>query len=158
MPASLLVPDLNLSSEVNSTKFISELCLSETAEDCAFSLSSGADGSQVVATKNHIQCWGYYWLTAAWQQHIVDAEHHLFSLLDRSFRQGDVNCHLVTIKISIEGSTYQGMELDGATINEHWFEGLHAKSVQGGSPVKQHWALLDNLLQYVIYLWISPLH
>ncbi|GAI31157.1 unnamed protein product [marine sediment metagenome] len=50
------------------------------------------------------------------------------------------------------------MELDGTTINEHWLEGLDAKSVQSGSPVKQHWALLDNLLQYVIYLWASLLH
>jgi hypothetical protein len=40
-----------------------------------------------------------------------------------------VNRHLVTIKVSIEGGAYQGMNLDGTTINEHWLKGLDAKSV-----------------------------
>jgi hypothetical protein len=47
-----------------------------------------------------------------------------------------MNCHLVTIKISIESGTYQRMELDSATIDEHWFESLNAESVQGRGSVK----------------------
>ena len=88
----------------------------------------------------------------------MDAEHHLPSLFDGSFRQRNVNRHLVTIKISIESSTYQRVNLNGTTTNEHWFECLNTKSVQGGSPVEQYRPLLDNLLQYVIYLWLSPFH
>ena len=59
----------------------------------------------------------------------MDAEHHLPGFSDRSFRKGNVNRHLVAIKIGIESGTYQGMELDGATIDEYWLKGLNAKSV-----------------------------
>ncbi|MBA7715739.1 hypothetical protein ES703_124795 [subsurface metagenome] len=40
-----------------------------------------------------------------------------------------MNCHLVTIKIGIEGSTYQGMDLDSTTINENRLKSLDAETV-----------------------------
>ena len=37
--------------------------------------------------------------------------------------------HLVTVKISIEGSANQRMELDSTAIDEHWLKSLDAQSV-----------------------------
>jgi hypothetical protein len=38
--------------------------------------------------------------------------------------------HLVSIEVSIEGGTNQGVDLDGATIDKYWLEGLNAEAVQ----------------------------
>jgi hypothetical protein len=69
-----------------------------------------------------------------------------------------VNCHLVTIKVSVESSTYQGVDLDGTPINEYRLKGLEAKPVEGRGTVKQYRLLFDDLLEYVIYLRPCSFH
>ena len=69
-----------------------------------------------------------------------------------------MNRDLVAIKISIECRTYQGVNLNGTAINEHWLERLDAEPVQSRSPVKQHRTLLDHLFEDVIYLRTGLLH
>ena len=158
LSASLLVSDLNLGSEVDSAQFIGELGVFKTAEKHAFSFGSTPDGGQVVATENHVQGWGYGWLTAAWQQQIVITERQVSSLLYGGFRQRNVDCHLVAIKVSIESRTYQRVDLDGTAVNEHRLKGLDAESVQGGRPVKQDRSLSNDFLQYVKYFRFGSLH
>ncbi len=69
-----------------------------------------------------------------------------------------MNCHLVTVKVSIESRTYQGVNLDGTAINEHRLKRLNAEAVQGGGAIKQYRPLLDHLFKYVVDLWLMSLH
>jgi hypothetical protein len=40
-----------------------------------------------------------------------------------------MDCHLITIKIGVEGGANQGVELKSIAVDQHGFEGLDAKSV-----------------------------
>ena len=124
----------------------------------SFTLDSRSNTGEVIATQNHVQCGCHYRLATTWQQHVVDAKHLFSGLCYCCPREWHVNCHLVTIKVSIEGATYQRMDLDSAPANENGLKSLDAQTVQGWSPVKQHWALLNHLPQNIPHLGSSLLH
>ena len=85
-------------------------------------------------------------------------EHHFPGLPDGGFRQGYMNGHLVTVKIRIEGRANQGVNLDGAAINEYRLEGLNAEPVQGRCPVEQYRALFNYFLQNIVDFRLGPLY
>ncbi len=158
LAAFFFAPDLNLSPEVNGAEFIDEFGFLKAAEDCAFAPHSGPDSGQVVAAEDHIQGRGHYRLAAARQQHIMDAEHRLSGFPDGGFRKGNVDRHLVAVKIGIKSSTYHRVQLDGAAVNQYRLECLDTEPVQCRSPVKQHEMLLYHFLKYVIHLRFGPFH
>ena len=86
------------------------------------------------------------------------AEGQLSGLPDGGSGERDVDSHLVAVKVGIESRADQGVNLDGAAINEYRFKGLDAEPVQGGRPVQPYRPLFDNFLQYVIYLRLGPFH
>jgi len=47
-----------------------------------------------------------------------------------------MDCHLIAVKVGVKGRAYQGMELDGATIDKYWLKGLDAESVKGRGSVQ----------------------
>ena len=51
-------------------------------------------------------------------------EHQQLSLKNSLIRQRKVDSHLVTIKVSVKGSTCQRMQLDSLTLNQLRLESL----------------------------------
>ena len=63
--------------------------------------------------------------------------------------RGDVNGHLVAVEVGVEGGADQGVNLDGASLDEDGHEGLDAEAVEGRGAIDENGALLDDLLQDV---------
>ena len=59
----------------------------------------------------------------AGREHVVDAKHGLLRLHHRFSGEGHVNCHLVAVKVCVEGGAYQRVELDGAALYQHGHKG-----------------------------------
>ena len=57
--------------------------------------------------------------------------------------------HLVTVEVGVEGSTDQGVNLNGLTFNQLRFECLNTQAVQRRCTVQQHWVLSDDFLENV---------
>ena len=57
--------------------------------------------------------------------------------------------HLVAVEVGIEGGADQGVDLDGAAVDEDGFKGLNAETVEGGGAIQEDRTLLDNLVQNV---------
>ena len=60
--------------------------------------------------------------------------------------------HLVTVKVGIEGSTHQRMELNGLALDQYRFECLDAQPVQGRRPIEHDRVFTDHLGQDIPYL------
>src|ERR1041385_2889132 len=61
----------------------------------------------------------------------------------------NVNGHLVTVEVSVEGSTYKRMQLDCFSFNQLWLECLDTKSVQGRSTVEQNRMSFQHVFQNI---------
>jgi len=69
-----------------------------------------------------------------------------------------VNCHLVSIKISIESSTYHRVQLDSAAVNQYRLECLNTQSMKSRRTVQQYKPVFDDLLKYVIHFRSGSFH
>ena len=66
--------------------------------------------------------------------------------------------HLVTIKVSVEGSTNQRVKLDGLSFDQFWLEGLDTKPVQCWRTVQQYRMPLQYIFKDVPYNGILTIH
>ena len=64
-----------------------------------------------------------------------------------------MHCHLVTVKVRVEGSTNQRVELNGLALYQNRLKRLDAKAVQGRSTVEHNRVFFNNLFQYIPHLW-----
>src|SRR5207302_5975119 len=72
--------------------------------------------------------------------------------------KGNVNCHLVAVEISVEGSADQRMDLDGLAFHQHWLKSLNAQAMQGRSAIQEHRMVFDDLFQNVPNYRLLLLH
>ena len=63
-----------------------------------------------------------------------------------------MNCHLVTVEVSVEGATSQRVKLNCLTFNELRLEGLNTQAVQRRCTVQQHGVLTDDVVEDVPHL------
>ena len=61
----------------------------------------------------------------------------------------DVDGHLVTVEVRVEGEADERVDLDGRALDELGHEGLDAQAVERGCTVEQHGVVLDDLLEDV---------
>ena len=67
--------------------------------------------------------------------------------------------HLVPIEVSVIGRTYQRVQLDRLTFDQHRFKGLNTKPVQCRRPVQQHGMLTNHLCEDIPdFRWLSLNH
>ena len=76
-------------------------------------------------------------------------QHEDLCLEDGLVRQREVNSHLVTVEVGVEGGTCQRVKLDGLTLNELRLEGLDTQTVKRRSTVQQYGMSLHDVLEDV---------
>ena len=69
-----------------------------------------------------------------------------------------MDCHLVTVEVSVKCSTHEWVQVDCLAFNEHWLECLDTKTVQGRCAVQKNWVFLNYVFENVPHLWATTLN
>src|SRR5881628_156922 len=69
-----------------------------------------------------------------------------------------MNGHFISVKVRVEGSANQGMNLDRLSFNQNRLESLDAQAVEGRRTIQQHRVFPDYLLQDVPHKGILLFH
>ena len=119
------------------------LYFSHIGQNHAFALGIDALTGGVIQTQHDILRRHDNRLAVGRRQNVVRGQHQRAGFHLCFQRQRDVNSHLVTVKVGVEGGTDQRMQLDGFTFNQHRLKGLDAQTVQRRRTV-QHDRMLAN--------------
>ncbi len=87
------------------------------------------------------------WIIVAGLQDVLVRSHNHLSFELRLFRQWNVNGHLVSIEVRIEGGTNEWVNLNGVAFNQDWAECLDTKSVQCRGAVQEHVFAFDDFFE-----------
>ena len=112
---------------------------------------------QIVGTQHHILRRYGNRLAVLRLQEVICRQHKQSCLCLRLRRQGDMDSHLVAVKVRIERSTYQRVQTNGATLYQLWLKRLNTQTVQGRRTVQHDWVSLDDIFQHVPNLGLCPL-
>ena len=140
---------IDLGGQLHHIGVQSALDLADIGKDHAFASGVDALASRVVKTQHHVLRGHNGRLTVGGEKHIVGSEHQGARFHLGLHRQGDVNGHLVAVKVGIEGRAHQGVQLNGFAFNQNGLKRLDAQTVQGGGAVEHHGMLFDHFLQNV---------
>ena len=88
------------------------------------------------------------------QQHVVAGEHEHPGLQLSLEGQGQVNGHLVSVEVRVEGGAHQGVDADRLALDQNRFEGLNPDPVQRRRPVEEHRVIADDVLEHLVHLWV----
>ena len=72
-------------------------------------------------------------------------------------RQRQVNCHLVSVEVSVEALTNQRMQVNRVALHQGWLKCLNPHSVQGWCTIEQHGVIGDHLFENVPNLFVFSL-
>ena len=100
-------------------------------EDAAFTLDLLVVGAalafgHIVKTQNHVLRRYRNRCAVGGVQDVVRRQHEHGGFQDSGRPQGNVHCHLVTVKVSVEGRTNEWVQLDSLALNEARLERLDA--------------------------------
>ena len=129
----------------------------QVTEDLALAGQALDLGRQVVGTDDHVLGRGDKGSTVGWAENVVGRQHQDPGLGLGLRRQWQVDGHLVTVEVGVEGRADERVDADGLALHQHRLEGLDAQPVQGGSAVQQHRVLADDVLQDGPDLGLAPL-
>ena len=93
-------------------------------KDFAGTLGVVTDDCQVETTQHDVLGRGDNRVTRGWRQNVVLGQHAQARFFLGFFGQRHVHCHLVAVKVGVEGGTDQWVQLNGRTLDEIGFEGL----------------------------------
>src|SRR5690606_5183486 len=65
---------------------------------------------------------------------------------------------LVTVKVGVEGSTHQWVQLNGFSFDQLWLKSLNTQTVKRWSPVQQYRMTLQHIFKDIPYYWIFAVH
>ena len=108
--------NINFRLQIQITVEISQHGFVHAAVPVIFPFSAGALNGHVVSAQYHVLCGDSYRLTVFRRQDIIDGQHHHPGFSLGFHRQGEMNRHLVTVKVGIVGRTYQRMQRDRAAL------------------------------------------
>lgn len=89
----------------------------------------------MVQTDDHVLRGHGHGLAVRRLEDVVGREHQHACLCLSFGAQRQVDCHLVTVEVSVEGRADEGVRLDGLTLDGTRFERLDAQTVQGRCTV-----------------------
>uniref|UniRef100_A0A6J7MSC4 Unannotated protein n=1 Tax=freshwater metagenome TaxID=449393 RepID=A0A6J7MSC4_9ZZZZ len=114
--------------------------------------------SEIKRTDDEVLCRGDNGSSGRRGQDVVGREHQHAGLGLRLRRKREVNSHLVTVEVGIEGRADERMDLDRLTLDEHRLERLNTETVKRWRTVEHHRMLLDDVLENVPHLRAAPFH
>src|SRR5690606_15220849 len=91
-------------------------------------------------------------------QDVVGGQHQQLGFQYGGIAQGHVHGHLVTVKVSVEGATYQRVQLDGLTFHQLGLECLDRQTVQRGGTVQHDRVAFQHIFQDVPHHGFFPVY
>ena len=85
-------------------------------------------------------------------------KHQNLCLENSLIAQRKVNSHLVTIEVSIEGSTCQWVQLNSLTFDHLRLESLDTKTVKSRSTVEHNRMTLHHILENIPDYWLTTIN
>ena len=104
---------------------------------------------QIVGAEDHILRRHGDGLAVLRAEQVIRREHQHTGFRLRLRRQRDMDCHLVAVEVRVERRAAQGMQLDGATLDQHRLKRLNAETVQRRRTVQHDGTILDDVFQRV---------
>ena len=104
-------------------------------KEFAFAHCAGSFLRQIVDAQHHILGRHRHRAAVRRLQQVIRREQKESALRLRLHGKGKMNCHLVTVKVSVECRTYERMKLDRLTLNQNRLKRLDTQSVQGRCTV-----------------------
>ena len=111
----------------------------------------------VVQTQNHVLRRQRDRCAIRGVQDVVRSQHQNLGFEHSSVAQRYVDSHLVTVEVSVESRTHQGVQTDGLTFDELRLECLNTQTVQCRSTVQQNRAGFF-VFGFINNLYIQPLN
>ena len=124
----------------------------DRAKRATLTLDALFQSGQVVQADDHVLGRNSHGATIRGLQDVVRREHQHASFSLGLHGEWQVNCHLVTVEVSVEGSTDQRVELDSFTFDQLGLERLNTQAVQGWCTVEQDGALPNDLFENIPHL------
>ena len=128
------------------------------AEGSSFTHSTFLDGGQVVQTNDHVLGRNGHRSAIRRFQDVVRSEHQDASFGLSFHRERKVHSHLVTIEVSVERSTDQGVKLNSFTFHQLWLKRLNSETVKRWCAVEQHRALANDFFENIPHLGTGAFH
>ena len=143
--------DLDRSVEVDLTFVISDGSFLDTVEGVAVTLSTGTELGDVVQTEHHVLRRNGDRRTIGRVENIVRSEHKHLRFENSFVAEREVDSHLVTVEVRVEGGTGQRMELNSLTLDHLRLEGLDTETVKCRSTVQEDGMALHDVLEDIPY-------
>ena len=133
--------------------------LRDIGEQSALALGIDALTGHVVQTQNNVLRRHDDGFAVRRRQDVV-GRHHQRTRFQLGFQcQWDVYGHLVAVEVGVVSSTYQRVQLNRFTLNQHRLKGLDSKAVQGWCAVEQHRVLANHLGEDIPHFrWLALYH
>ena len=125
------------------------LCGIETLTFTLHNLSLGSTTrfGHVIQTKHHILRRNGNRSTVSGVEDVMCGEHQQLSFKNSGIAHRHMDGHLVTIEVSVEASTHQGVQTNGLTFHKLGLESLNTETVQRRSTVEQYGVPLQDVLE-----------
>ena len=120
-----------------------------SVEGEAGSLGAGTELGDVVETEHHVLGGDGDGGAVGGVEDVVALEHQHLRLEDGFVGEGKVYGHLVAVEVGVEGSTSEGVELDGFSLDHLGLEGLDGETVERRGTVEEHGMTLHDELEDV---------
>src|ERR1051325_601890 len=104
---------------------------------------------QVIQAKHHVLRRHRYREPVGRVQNVVRCKHKELRLENSSVAERNVNSHLVTVKVGIERSTNERVQLDRFTFDKLGLESLDTEAVQRGGTVQENGMSFQDVLENV---------
>ena len=149
-------PDFCL--QIKIFMIISHQGFMQTAVAIAFPFCAGTLNRHVIRAQNHILRRYRYRFAVFRSQDIIHGHHHQTGFRLRLYRQGQMDSHLVTVKVGIVRSANQRMQRDGTSFGQNRLKCLDAQTVQRRCAVQEYRMLFDDFFQDIPYFRSRPFY
>ena len=133
--------------QVHLAMIIGRLDFSLAYENLALAQHSGTFAGDPVEPQHHVLRGCHHRFPVGRGEDVVGGHHQDFRLQLRLHRQRNMNRHLVSVKVGVERSADQRVELDRLALDQDRLKRLDAQAVQGWSTVEHHRMFPNHILQ-----------
>ena len=144
--------------DIHALFIVGNECLFCTVEGETRTLGARTEFGDVVKTKHHVLRGHGDGRTVGGVEDVVALKHEHLCFQDGFVAQGEVNCHLVTVEVGVEGGTCQRVELNGFAFNHLGLERLNTETVKGRCTVEEDGVSLHDVLEDVPNDGLTTIH